>query len=293
MTSDLDDILLRWGAVTPHDVDAGGRVGVLAAHDFAYVGRALTIPEFAAYVETYDFGAIPPDYIVLHHTAVPTVAQWTERESGLDQDQIKTKRLRQLAGIRDYYQHRLGWDAGPHLFVDDAWVYLFTPMDTVGIHAAQGNSTTVNGRLHYSIGIEVVGDYTKRAWSDATAQNVAQAVALLHQRLGTFALVDGPGPGKVGAHRMYNKPSCPGAKITADYYLPLIRHARAALDAPRPTETRRAGHYGAMVREDYRATGAACAYLPPGSELVLDTFAQGGYRHLASGLGFVAEGDVI
>ena len=50
----------------------------LAEKQFLYIGQALTRQEFAAYVESYDFGSIPPSYIVFHHTAIPSTkaARW-------------------------------------------------------------------------------------------------------------------------------------------------------------------------------------------------------------------------
>ncbi len=93
---------------------------------FNYIGRALTAEEFTAYVETKDFGTVPPDFIVLHHTAVPytlatspsasaAAAAWDAKEGGLSAQQIKEKRLVQLASMKRYYHEQLGWDRGPHL----------------------------------------------------------------------------------------------------------------------------------------------------------------------------------
>ncbi|HYF61353.1 MAG TPA: hypothetical protein VD886_00980, partial [Herpetosiphonaceae bacterium] len=41
---------------------------------FKYIGQGLKADEFARYVETYDFGAQPPDFVVLHHTGIPSTA---------------------------------------------------------------------------------------------------------------------------------------------------------------------------------------------------------------------------
>lgn len=220
--------ITQWGNPLPHDDDARGGVppvvGVLG-DEFAYVGKALTLAEFDVYLQTYNFGTIPPDWVILHHTAIPTVAQWTANEVGLMRDQVKVKRLRQVTGIKNYYQNTLHWNAGPHIFVDDQFVYLMTPMDTIGIHARDGNSTKSNGRLHYSIGIEVIGDYTVTRWSPSTAQTVAGTVARLLRRLKNFKLVDGRVPGTIDAHRHHGKPACPGDAIQPEYYLPLFQKA--------------------------------------------------------------------
>ncbi len=211
----------------------------LADHAFAYVGLALTRAEFAAYVETYDFGTIPPSYIVFHHTAIPSTkaarfpsgAVWDDHEDGLNEEQIKAKRLAQLAAIRNFYIKQFGWSAGPHLFCDDKYIYLMTPMANIGIHAAEGNSTHINGRLAYSIGIECVGYYEKVVWPLELQRNVGFAVVTLQRKLKTFELLAGGKWKDLGAHRLYNKPSCPGAAITPDFYVKVCQAAAAQLDA--------------------------------------------------------------
>lgn len=203
---------------------------------FLYDGRALLIEEFAAYVAAYRFGTIPPDFVVLHHTAVPDASwaplssnpntKWDRNERGLSAAQIQAKRRRQLDAIKVYYQS-LGWNAGPHLFIDEKWIWLFTPMYDVGIHAKSGNSyRDAKKKLHYSIGIEVIGYYERTVWPAAVARNVGMALAILRRRLGTFALDYHAGPrntpsahvGSLSSHRDYNKPECPGKAITEAYY---------------------------------------------------------------------------
>jgi hypothetical protein len=226
--------ITQWGAPLPHDDDAIGGVApvapmVLGDSGFPYVGKALTLAEFDAYLASYDFGPIAPDWPLIHHTAIPTVAQWTAYEVGLMRDQIKAKRLKQVTAIKNYYQNTKHWSAGPHLFVDDLYVYLMTPMANIGIHAGDGNSTKINGNLHYSIGLEVVGDYTTVRWSPNTALMVAGVVARLLKRLKNFKLVDGRAPGTVDSHRNHGKPACPGDAIQPAYYLPLFQKAYDAL----------------------------------------------------------------
>jgi len=206
---------------------------------FAYLGQPLTAEEFGAYVEAYNFGSIPPDYLVFHHTAIPgaswarmpgrEASDWDRGEAGLSETQIKAKRMAQLDGIMRYYRDTLGWSAGPHLFVDNKWVWLFTPMYEVGIHAAQGNSYRDRRGLHYSIGLEVIGYYEATRWPPAVEELVGHVVATLQRRLGTFQLEYRPWAGGLSAHRDYNKPSCPGLQITPDYYVNVCRAAAARL----------------------------------------------------------------
>ncbi len=215
---------------------------------FPYVRQAFTLGEFRDYVAVYGFGKIPPDSIVLHHTAIPTLGQWTANEQGKTREQVKAQRLARLDAMKRYYNERLLWSAGPHLYVDDTYVLLLTPMFDPGIHAKWFNQMRdKQGHLHYSAGLEVIGDYTKQRWSDATARNVAGAVQILQKHLRTFTLdymypdptkkpgmvVTGgvqkcPHPerikwGGIASHRDANKPACPGAAITEAYYMQVLK----------------------------------------------------------------------
>lgn len=223
---------------------------------FPYVGKALTPAEFAQYVADYTFGPTPPDFVVLHHTAIPGASWapggdprswWDAGEVRLTNEQIHAKRLGQLGNLRDFYRDTNKWSAGPHLFIDDRYIYLMTPMFDIGIHAMWGNSFRQAGKLHYSIGIEVVGNYAKTIWPEAVQANVRSAVQTLQARLKTFTLdymySDGVKPGRaknlkgewycprperlrfggLSSHRDYNKAECPGDAITEAFYLSVIR----------------------------------------------------------------------
>lgn len=129
-------IMLPWD-----DDAAGGLEPPDSLGAFSYIGRALSPREFSAYLAGYDFGPIAPDYLVLHHTAIPTLAQWTAGEAGLSLAQIMGKRRTTgswtLDGMRDQYIGK-GWISGPHLFIDERWIWLFSEMRDFGVHAAWG-----------------------------------------------------------------------------------------------------------------------------------------------------------
>jgi hypothetical protein len=261
---------------TPQKLPIPGAPATLGA-EFAYIGAGKSLDAFRLYVTSYPFGSVPPDYVVLHHTAIPsatwarfpTGAVWDANEAGLTDQAIYDKRKGQLDKLRDYYRDTKQWPKGPHLFVDDRWIWLFTPMYDVGIHAAQGNSYRDSGqRLHYSIGIEVIGYYEHVHWPPAVAALVAGAVAALRSRLRTFEYIDKPWAGGVGAHRMYNKPQCPGAAIVPSYYLPLLRAAGDGVPPPTPGETRyqvkAAATGGAVIRSGPRTNAARLGLLQAG-----------------------------
>ncbi len=264
MSDDTDrDQPMNPDDVLPFDQDAAENDQVAKGLEFLYDGRGFTADEFTAYVQTYDFGAVPPDFIVLHHTYKPGLGAAAERDSwtwdggegGMNTEQIKSRRKKQLDNLRDIFQTKNQWDRGPHLFVDDRFIWLFTPMYNEGIHAKWGNQFKSGGKLHYSIGIEVIGYYEHTTWPEPVARLVGHAVAVLQRRLGTFDLsymypnvADKPGmvtrdgkqfcahperlrAGGLSSHRDYNKPACPGAAITEEFYLGVIHQAAERLAA--------------------------------------------------------------
>ena len=213
---------------------------VLAAPRFAYLGTPLTLAEFVSYLASYDFGSIAPDQVVLHNTANPDAswaplgtsdaAWWDRDEAGMSLTAIRNKRNKQLDAIKAYYVS-LGWDAGPHLFIDERWIWLFTPLNTVGVHAKEGNSYRDSaGKLHYTIGCEFVGWFGKRGWPASMQALARGAVQALRAQIKTFDIVYKPAPphtpaahqGSVAFHRDYNKPACPGAVITPAYAIPIL-----------------------------------------------------------------------
>lgn len=304
MTDDLDITI----PLMPFDVDLldAPRAAVLSSQPFAYIGQALSGEEFVDYVRGYDFGSVPPDYVVIHNTANPDASwaklnndpliKWDRNEAGLSESQIKAKRKSQLDAIKNYYISQ-GWTTGPHLFVDERWIWLFTPMYEIGTHSKSGNSYhDAAGKLHYSVGIETVGYFEQSGWPQSMQTLLQIAVQTLRDRLHTFEIVYKTGPTNtpsahaqsISFHRDYNKPGCPGAMISPEYAIPILRTPYAAP----ATHTATAGPFGAIARTDYRGSGLAAAYFPPGAQIVVDDFHTNEYRHAASGVGFIADGDV-
>lgn len=218
----------------------------------AYEGVALTLAAFVARIERYDFGEVAPSQIVLHNTAKPAATwapavgapNWDRDEGGLSEIQIKAKRLRQLDAIYyGYYRDSLRWDAGPHLFVDDRFVYLGTPLDTIGIHAGSGNSYRIGGKLRYSIGIEVVGRYASVRWPQAIITQLRGVVQALCSRLGiTIAYTHAPDDqparheGQIAFHRDYtDQKDCPGNAIDPAWAV-MVLSAQTPPPPPTPAD---------------------------------------------------------
>ena len=135
--------------------------------------------------------------VVLHHTWKPTSANWQGETT--------------MNAMKRYYEN-LGWNAGPHLYIcigspnpanDGIWS--MTPLDTVGIHAGECNSTTW--------GIEVVGNFDIAPWSDALRPVVYDVIQALLKKIGVSAVTIA----QLRGHRECNSPkTCPGAKINMD-----------------------------------------------------------------------------
>lgn len=151
------------------------------------INRRLDLHEFRDYCAGYNFGTQPADKLVVHHTWRPTRSSWNSATS--------------IQGLKRYYEGK-GWPAGPHLFVAEDGIWLFSPMRANGIHAGELN--------HRSIGIEVVGDYDQEKWSGKTKENALGVIKVLMNQLG----IDKQ---HIFFHRDVSSKSCPGRAITKEW----------------------------------------------------------------------------
>jgi len=181
------------------------------------LAQKLSVGEFKEYVDKFNFGSIPPDKIVLHHTWKPTREDW--------------KGAVTLYGIKSYYE-RLGWKSGPHIFIADDGIWLFTSMYDVGTHAGKGNSTRSKwGRLTgYSLGIEVVGNYDTERWEGKTKHNTFAALKFLTKRLKLRN-------DDILFHSEFSAKTCPGSAIKKDWiFRELERYDEEGLYRPPVSE---------------------------------------------------------
>lgn len=153
------------------------------------LNKKLTLNDFKAYISSFNFAPLNPTKIVLHHTWRPTKDQWQGQKS--------------INGIKSFYEGK-GWSNGPHLFIAEDGIWLFTPMNKQGIHAGIGNTK--------SIGIEIVGDYDNEVWTGKTKENVLGVVKSLMDKLKIT-------PENIMFHRDYSSKSCPGKAITKEWVL--------------------------------------------------------------------------
>lgn len=173
---------------------------------YANVGKVWTTESFDEYLNKI---AAPlwANKICLHHTAAPSLAQ---RPKGLT--------IQHIINIRDYYKNNLGWNRGPHLFIDEDQIFGMTPLAVKGIHAASFNSN--------AIGIEVLGDYDSEnplsgrgneCWETA-AKTVNALAKWLDIPINTTTLL---------FHRDDPKTSktCPGTKVKKDWFIKLCQES--------------------------------------------------------------------
>lgn len=157
------------------------------------IGKSFTSDEFDAYCHTLQWNAWRPSFIVLHNTGSPTLAQ---RPSGLT--------IQHIQNLESFYRDIQKWSAGPHLFVDDKQIWVFTPLTVSGVHSPSWNTV--------SIGIEMLGDYETEAFDNGRGglvrKNTVSAIA-------TLSAAHGIDSSTMKIHREDPKTthSCPGKNV--------------------------------------------------------------------------------
>jgi len=157
------------------------------------VGRSFTPDEFDGYCHTLQWTAWRPSFIVLHNTAIPSLAQ---RPEGLTRQHIQS--------LEAFYRDTQGWKAGPHLFVDDRQIWVFTPLTVSGTHSPSWNKV--------ALGIEMLGDFETEAFDSGRGLEVRKnAVAAL----ATVSAILGIAPDTMRLHREdpLTTHACPGKNV--------------------------------------------------------------------------------
>jgi hypothetical protein len=133
------------------------------------VGTKYTTDEFDRYCHELQWTAWRPSFIILHNTAVPSLAQ---RPNGFS--------MQNMRALEQFYRDQQGWKAGPHLFIDDKQIWVFTPLTVSGTHSPSFNKT--------ALGIEMLGNYEKESFDSGRGlrvrQNTVAAIATLSAILG-------------------------------------------------------------------------------------------------------------
>ncbi|MDD2900835.1 MAG: glycoside hydrolase family protein [Syntrophales bacterium] len=192
------------GQGTSQAPPAEGMVGQTRAGKWkGIVGLAFTPESFREYVQGLTWDDWVPEFIVLHNTEDPNLAM---RPNGFA--------LQHILDLQAYYRDDCGWSAGPHLFVDDKQIWIFTPLTIPGVHANSWNSRT--------LGVEMLGDYRMEPFDEGRGSkvkaNAVAAVAILSEALGLD-------PETVMLHRENGETEhyCPGDHVDKQEFIRLVQ----------------------------------------------------------------------
>ncbi len=157
------------------------------------VGKSFNPEDFDGYCHTLQWTAWRPSFIVLHNTGAPSLAQ---RAKGLSLQNIKD--------LEVFYRDDQKWSAGPHLFVDDKQIWVFTPLTVSGVHSPSWNKL--------SFGVEMLGDYEREDFSAGRGLKVRRNTVAA---LATLSAVLGLDPHTMKLHREdpLTTHACPGKNV--------------------------------------------------------------------------------
>jgi N-acetylmuramoyl-L-alanine amidase CwlA len=157
------------------------------------VDKSFTLLQFDQYCNGLQWAAWRPSFIVLHNTGNPSLAQ---RPNGFTSQHMKN--------FVSYYRDTMGWNAGPHLFIDDKQIWAFTPLTESGVHSPSWNKL--------ALGVEMLGNYDKDAFDTGRGLKVQRnAVAAM----ATLCSVLGLDPQTIKLHRedLRTNHACPGKNV--------------------------------------------------------------------------------
>jgi hypothetical protein len=242
------------------------------------IGQLLTVSEFVSYLNGYNFGAVVPDRIVLHHTQVPTLAQWRGRSS--------------MLSMQGFYRGK-GWKAAPHFYVAPEGIWLFNPMNLVGIHANDGNANLEfqakwdYRRLRwYSLGLEMVGNYDRVRPSGPVWENTRAVLGAACRRIGKS-----PESG-IFFHRDFKTTkSCPGWAVTKPWVWSEVNTWLASSKMGLPYYVEVTAGDGLNIRQGAHTKYPIAGSLRKGERVLVDATkdeGQGTWLHLADHRGFIS-----
>jgi hypothetical protein len=162
------------------------------------VGQGFSPDAFNNYVSQLAFNAWRPSFVVLHNTAVPTFAQWHSVPGAT-----------RMQNLQIYYRDQQHWSGGPHLFIADDLIWIFTPLTVPGVHSPSWNNV--------SWGVELVGDYSVESMNPNLKLNAIAALGTLHAALGLS-------PDTLRLHREdpLTTHICPGNNVSKPDFIQLV-----------------------------------------------------------------------
>jgi hypothetical protein len=162
------------------------------------VGKGFKADDFATYVAGLSFTTWRPSFVVLHNTAVPTFAQWHSVPGE-----------QRMQNLQSFYRDTQKWSGGPHLFIADDFIWVFTPLTIPGVHSPSWNNV--------AWGVELVGDYATEVMTDGVRANAISALTTLHGALGLD-------PSKLRLHREdpLTTHICPGSSVSKSDFIAAV-----------------------------------------------------------------------
>lgn len=173
------------------------------------IGRGYTAAQFDEYVRNLKWGEWTPQFVVVHNTSAPTLKQWHG----------PTPVPQRIRNLENYYKNEMKWSAGPHLFVADDLIWIFTPLTVPGTHSPSWNSV--------SLGMEIVGEYDVEPFAPVR-NNVVSALASLHRRLGL-------NPNTIRFHKedpRTTHKNCPGKNVIKAELIKAVSADLSSVKAP-------------------------------------------------------------
>jgi N-acetylmuramoyl-L-alanine amidase len=175
------------------------------------IGKSFSPEDFDNYCHTLHWNTWRPSFIVLHNTAIPSLA---DRPHGLTQTHINN--------LEAFFRDTNKWSAGPHLFIDDLQIWVFTPLTVTGVHSPSWNSI--------ALGIEMLGNYETEPFDSGRGLNVRKnTIAAMASLSGVLGL----DPGSMKLHREdpATTHACPGKNVRKLEVIQEVQDALASMHA--------------------------------------------------------------
>lgn len=157
------------------------------------IASNYAIDHFDNYCHSLIWNAWRPSFIVLHNTAIPSLAQ---RPNGFN--------LQHIQALESFYRDKQQWKGGPHLFIDDKQIWIFTPLTVSGTHSPSWNKL--------ALGIEMLGDYEHEDFNSGRGLLVRKHTVCA---IATLCAILGLDPGTLRLHREdpLTTHACPGKNV--------------------------------------------------------------------------------
>lgn len=191
------------------------------------------VNDLRSYIRGLSYTNWRPSNFVVHNTASPTLVQWWG----------STPPKQRMVNLQHYYEHDMGWSAGPHFFIDGKSWWCMTPPNVKGVH-----SPSWNGSM---LGFEHVGDYETES---ATEGMGAQVQRMGHELSAICCEFFGWDPERLKFH--YEDPNtdhaCPGSNMQKHSYIDACQQCmgEGGEDGPKPPAVPRKGTVHSVAKGD-------------------------------------------